>query len=41
MGKLGDSIEGILQAAIYVENDTNKIIEKLHEIYNKIFARTQ
>ena len=41
MGKLGDDIEGILQAAIYLEKDSNKIITKLHDIYNKIFARTR
>ena len=41
MGKLGDSLEAILQAAIYLENDTDKIIETLHKISNKMFARTQ
>ena len=41
IGQLKDNIEGVLEAAIYLENDTNKIITKLHEIYNKIFARTR
>jgi len=41
MGKLEDNLEGFLQAAVYVQNDKNKIIEKLHEVYNKIFARTK
>jgi len=41
MGLLGDNLEGVLQAAVYVENDTNKIIETLHEVYNEMFARTK
>jgi|TARA_R100001530_G_scaffold104340_1_gene72675 hypothetical protein len=40
MGELGDDLEGILQAAIYLENDTNKIIEILHKVFNKMFSRT-
>ena len=40
MGKLGDNLEGLLQAAIYLENDKNKIIETLHKIYDEMFART-
>jgi hypothetical protein len=40
MGKLGDNLEGVLQAAIYLENDKNKIIETLHKIYDEMFART-
>ena len=39
MGKLGDNLEGVLQAAIYLENDKNKIIETLHKIYDEMFAR--
>ncbi len=39
MGKLGDNLEGLLQAAIYLENDKNKIIETLHKIYDEMFAR--
>ena len=41
MGKLGDNLEGVLQAAIYLENDTEKIKETLHKVYNEMFARTQ
>ena len=40
IGKLGDNLEGVLQAAIYLENDKNKIIETLHKVYNEMFART-
>jgi hypothetical protein len=32
MGKLGDNLEGLLQAAVYLEKDKNKIIEKLNEV---------
>jgi len=41
IGKLGDTLEGVLQAAIYLENDTDKIIETLDKVYNEMFARTQ
>jgi hypothetical protein len=41
MGKLGDNLEGVLQAAIFLENDKNKIIETLDKVFNKMFARTQ
>ena len=41
LGELGDNLGGVLQGAIYLENDINKIKEKLQEIYNKMFARTQ
>ena len=41
IGKLGDNLEGVLQAAIYLENDTDKIIETLHKVFNEIFARTK
>jgi|TARA_R110001599_G_scaffold72356_1_gene200923 hypothetical protein len=41
MGLLGDNLKGILQAVIFLENDTNKIIETLHKISNKMFARTK
>ena len=41
MGVLGDNLEGILQAAIYLENDKDKIIETLDKVYNEMFARTQ
>ena len=39
-GALGDTLEGVLQAAIYLENDKNKIIETFHKIYDEMFART-
>jgi DNA-directed RNA polymerase subunit RPC12/RpoP len=39
MGKLGDNLEGIAQAAIFLENDINKIIETLHKVYDEMFAR--
>ena len=32
IGKLGDNLEGLLQAAVYLEKDKNKIIEKLNEL---------
>jgi hypothetical protein len=41
MGKLGDTLEGILQAAIYLENDKNKIITTLNKVFNEMFARTK
>jgi len=41
VGKLGDNLEGVLQAAIYLENDENKIIETLHKVSSEIFARTK
>ena len=41
MGKLGDTLEGVLQSAIYLENDKDKIIETLNKVFNKMFARTQ
>jgi len=40
-GKLGDNLEGVLQSAIYLENDKDKIIETLHKVFNKMFARTR
>ena len=40
MGNLGDTLEGMLQAAIYLENDKDKIIETLHKVYDEMFART-
>ena len=40
MGKLGDNLEGVLQAAVYLENDKNKIIETLEKVFNEMFART-
>ena len=39
MGALGDNLEGVLQAAIYLEKDENKIIETLHKVYYEMFAR--
>ena len=41
MGKLGDNLEGILQAAIYLENDIEKIKETLEKVFNEMFARTK
>ena len=32
MGSLGDTLKGVLQAAIYLENDKDKIIETLNKI---------
>ena len=40
IGSLGDTLEGVLQAAVYLENDKDKIIETLHKVYAEIFART-
>ena len=40
MGQMGDNLEGVLQAAIYLEHDIEKIIETLHKIYDEMFART-
>ena len=40
IGKLGDDLPGVLQAAVYLENDKNKIIETLDKVYNEMFART-
>ena len=41
IGKLRDNLEGVLQGAIYLENDTEKIKETLHKVYNEMFARTE
>ena len=41
MGKLGDNLEGVLQGAIYLENDKDKIIETLHKVFDEMFARKQ
>ena len=41
IGSLGDNLEGVLQSAIYLENDTDKIIETLHKVFNKMFAKTK
>ena len=41
MGELGDNLEGVLQAAIFLESDKNKIIETLNKVFNEIFARTR
>jgi hypothetical protein len=35
IGSLGDTLEGVLQAAIYLENDEDKIIETLHKVYDE------
>ena len=40
MGNLGDNLKGVLQAAVYLENDKNKIIETLDKVFNEMFART-
>ena len=40
IGYLGDDLKGVLQGAIYLENDINKIIETLHTVYDEMFART-
>ena len=41
MGGIGDNLEGVLQAAIYLENDKNKIIEALDKVFKEMFARTR
>ena len=41
MGGLGDDLKGVLQGAVYLENDKNKIIETLDKVYNEMFARTK
>ena len=41
LGALGDNLEGAVQAAIYLENDKNKIIETLDKVFDKMFARTK
>jgi len=41
IGKLGDDLEGVLQGAIFLENDTDKIIETLHKVSSEMFARTK
>ena len=41
IGSLGDDLKGLLQGAIYLENDTEKIIETLHKVFNEMFARTK
>ena len=41
IGLLGDNLEGVLQGAIYLEKDENKIIETLHKVFNEMFARTK
>ena len=35
IGAVGDTLEGVLQAAIYLENDKDKIIETLNKIKNE------
>ena len=40
LGNLGDNLEGTLQAAVYLENDKDKIIKALHKVYDEMFART-
>ena len=39
IGKLGDNLEGVLQGAIYLENDKDKIIETLNKVFDEMFAR--
>ena len=41
IGKLEDTLTGVLQAAVYLENDKNKIIETLEKVFNEMFARTK
>ena len=40
LGTLGDTLKGVLQGAIYLENDKDKIIKTLYKVYDEIFART-
>ena len=35
MGHMGDNLEGVLRSAMYLEKDTNKIIETLNGIKNE------
>ena len=41
IGFMGDDLKGVLQAAIYLENNENKIIETLRKVFNEMFARTR
>jgi len=41
IGLLGDNLEGVLQGAIYLENDIEKIKETLEKVFNEMFARTK
>ena len=41
IGGLGDNLEGVLQGAIYLENNIDKTIETLHKVFNEMFARTK
>ena len=41
IGHMGDNLAGVLQAAVYLENDENKIIDTLHKVFNEMFARTK
>jgi len=41
IGSLGDDLKGLLQGAIYLENDKNKIIETLNKVFDEMFARTK
>tara|TARA_R100001143_G_scaffold62311_1_gene65276 strand:+ start:795 stop:1397 length:603 start_codon:yes stop_codon:yes gene_type:complete len=36
MGKLGDDLKGLLHCVLYLENDKDKIIEVLNEVYKQI-----
>ena len=36
LGNLGDNLKGVLQGAVYLEKDINKIIEILNEIKNEV-----
>ena len=40
IGPLGDTLEGVLQGAVYLENDIEEIKKTLHKVYNEMFART-
>ena len=41
IGPLGDTLEGVLQGAVYLENDIEEIKKTLHKVYNEMFARTR
>ena len=40
IGALGDTLEGILEAAIYLEPDVKIVTETFRKVFDKMFART-
>tara|TARA_R110002110_G_scaffold382840_1_gene594082 strand:- start:114 stop:638 length:525 start_codon:yes stop_codon:yes gene_type:complete len=41
VGNLGDTLEGVLQGAIYLEKDKSKIIEILDKVFNETKHKTE